>query len=197
MSTAVIFLTCNCLRKPMLVRAPNCPPSKTAINSPIKKGSSFPNWTPFDHSPSKPAIEFNRINALAQAAIRFELSHFIKCKIGERKIPPPIPTNPDKNPMPPPKALLPKVLDSFNSELRTSLFFSQSKIAARSNENPKMTKNVSSATRIRAPRKARGTLRRTSGKILFQLIKPARWKSHTLPITTIQLQANAARRIKS
>ena len=56
--------------------------------------------------PSNPLIELTKINTLANADIRLASAQFVKCKIGERKIPPPILTNPDKKPIKPPSAIL-------------------------------------------------------------------------------------------
>ena len=46
--------------------------------------------------PTIPDMEFTSIKILDVAAIFRGVSHFIKFNNGERKIPPPIPTNPDK-----------------------------------------------------------------------------------------------------
>ena len=44
----------------------------------------------------------DKIKKLEVAAMRFGVSHFVKCKRGAKKIPPPIPTNPEIKPINPP-----------------------------------------------------------------------------------------------
>ena len=48
--------------------------------------------------PISPDIELTKMKKLENAAIFFDGIVFNKCSIGEKKIPPPIPTNPAKNP---------------------------------------------------------------------------------------------------
>ena len=54
-------------------------------------------------APRSPAAEFTQMNKAAVAAADFGVAHFFKRRIGERKIPPPTPMMPLKNPIPPPK----------------------------------------------------------------------------------------------
>ena len=53
--------------------------------------------------PAIPEIEFAKIKTLAVAAIFLAVSHFNKFNNGDKKMPPPMPTIPDKNPIAPPK----------------------------------------------------------------------------------------------
>lgn len=92
-----------------------------------------------------PDIELTKINTLAVGAIFLGTSHFIKFKIGERKMPPPIPTMPDKKPMAPPNALFFRTAffpHSFILEIVAGLVFIQSKIAAIIRLHPRITKKV-------------------------------------------------------
>ena len=52
--------------------------------------------------PVRPEIEFINIKRDATVAIFLELSALINNKIGLKKIPPPMPTTPDINPIEPP-----------------------------------------------------------------------------------------------
>ena len=85
-----------------LIRIPNCPPNKTAtIKQLVSTQGSESELLVIN--PKSPEIEFTKIKKLASAAIFMALSHFRWFKTGAKNIPPPIPTNPDKNPIPPPK----------------------------------------------------------------------------------------------
>ena len=82
-------------------REPICPPAKTATKS-VAINLQSSTGRPLENCPSNPPIEFTRIKTLANAEILFASAQFIKCRMGERKIPPPILTSPDKKPMAPP-----------------------------------------------------------------------------------------------
>ena len=53
--------------------------------------------------PVSPAREFKKINTAAVAAAVFTSAHFFNSKTGDKKIPPPTPIIPLKNPIPPPQ----------------------------------------------------------------------------------------------
>ena len=77
---------------------PICPPIKTAK----KSGQKFKNLSKtisFVICPATPNIEFIKINKDAEVAICLGYPAFIKKRIGLKKIPPPIPTNPEKKPI--------------------------------------------------------------------------------------------------
>ena len=53
--------------------------------------------------PVSPAREFKKINTAAVAAAVFTSAHLFNSKTGDKKIPPPTPIIPLKNPIPPPQ----------------------------------------------------------------------------------------------
>src|SRR2546429_8422935 len=55
-------------------------------------------------NPAGPAIEFNKINNEKTADACFVFAQLEKSKRGVRKIPPPVPVSPERNPMPEPTA---------------------------------------------------------------------------------------------
>src|SRR5260370_41984990 len=55
-------------------------------------------------NPAKPAIEFTKMNNAETADACFVFAQFKKSKRGVRKIPPPVPVRPERNPMPEPTA---------------------------------------------------------------------------------------------
>ena len=70
--------------------------------------------------PNNPESEFTKIKKLAVAAMFLGLSQFSILRTGERKMPPPIPTIPDKNPILPPKTALNHTF-SFKFEEKSNL----------------------------------------------------------------------------
>src|SRR5207244_8761925 len=54
--------------------------------------------------PARPAIEFTKINNAETADACFVFAHLEKRRRGVRKIPPPVPVRPERNPMPEPTA---------------------------------------------------------------------------------------------
>ena len=55
-------------------------------------------------NPARPAIEFTKINNAETADACFVFAHLEKSKRGVRKIPPPVPVRPERNPIPEPTA---------------------------------------------------------------------------------------------
>ena len=79
---------------------------------------------------------------LAIAAIFFGVSQLLRWSSGAKKIPPPIPTIPERNPIPPPKnefLIVLKVFFSFTVETRRLETHMES--AANNKVNPKRMKN--------------------------------------------------------
>tara|TARA_B100000401_G_C52658277_1_gene648903 strand:+ start:370 stop:816 length:447 start_codon:yes stop_codon:yes gene_type:complete len=77
---------------------PICPP----INTVKKRGQKSKNLSKtisFVICPATPNIEFIKINKDAEVAICLGYPAFIKKRIGLKKMPPPIPTNPEKKPI--------------------------------------------------------------------------------------------------
>ena len=77
---------------------PICPP----INTAKKRGQKSKNLSKtmsFVNCPATPNIEFIKINKDADVAICLGYPAFIKKRIGLKKMPPPIPTNPEKKPI--------------------------------------------------------------------------------------------------
>src|SRR5690606_5462366 len=101
--TAVILFTINGFHL-MDILDPICPPIKTERHK-IPILEKFISTDSFENCPAIPDIELTRINTLEVAAIFLAVSHFIKLSNGDKNIPPPIPTNPDKKPIPPPNKL--------------------------------------------------------------------------------------------
>ena len=81
----------------MLIIEPAKPPTITAPITHAVKGKET-ETVPLMASPAMPPIEFTRIKKPAIPAIFLVSSQFNKFSIGDKNIPPPMPTNPDKNP---------------------------------------------------------------------------------------------------
>ncbi len=82
----------------MVKKFPICPPIKTTK----KRGQKFKNLSntiSFVSCPATPNIELIKINKDAVVVICFGYPAFIKNRIGLKKIPPPIPTTPEINPI--------------------------------------------------------------------------------------------------
>lgn len=77
-------------------QAPNDPPTKA---TPTK--ATMPDWNsiPFVSCPASPDIEFTKMNNALMAAVCFWFVQASNNNTGDRMIPPPMPINPDKNPM--------------------------------------------------------------------------------------------------
>ena len=94
--------------------------------------------------PISPDIEFTKMKKLENAAIFFDGAVFNKCSRGEKKIPPPIPTNPAKNPKPPlaiDKQKYPNFVFVQSAVSNTSLGFSSIVIPAKNRDKPRAILN--------------------------------------------------------
>ena len=92
---AVTQRTCVCMNTRTLSRLPSCPPRNTAIKSgKTKAGSSWKR--PLQNCPARPKTELTKMKKLAVAAMLFGASQRSKCSRGERKMPPPMPTTPER-----------------------------------------------------------------------------------------------------
>ena len=98
-----IILTCLSEANLEPYNEPTKPPITIAITNIVKNTSTF-SWseTPI---PTNPESELTNMNTAAVAAADFTLAHRFNKIIGERKIPPPTPIKPLKNPIPRPKKL--------------------------------------------------------------------------------------------
>lgn len=80
------------------------PPKITTTSNEIEETGNVP---PFAANPKKPAMEFTKINNAETAAVCLMVAQPKSNNTGLNIIPPPIPSNPDKNPIaaPIPKAI--------------------------------------------------------------------------------------------
>ena len=81
----------------LLPKYPPRTPPITTIH--IKITEEMGTVPPCKTKPNKPAIEFTKINNAEIAAVCFIVAHPKSSNIGLKMIPPPIPINPDKNPI--------------------------------------------------------------------------------------------------
>ena len=91
-----------------------------------------------------PDIELTKMKKLENAAIFFDGAVFNKCKRGEKKIPPPIPTNPAKNPKPPlaiDKQKYPDFVFVHSAVFNTSLVLSSMVIPTNNRDKPRAILN--------------------------------------------------------
>ena len=129
-------------------REPICPPISTAIKSHVYGWSSPQTCDSecFIDCPINPDIELINMKKLAKAAIFFEGAAFDKCKTGEKKIPPPMPTNPDNMPK---NALVGNKHERPNFVLvqcavsKTSLCLISINSPAKSSDEPRIALNIS------------------------------------------------------
>ena len=77
---------------------PICPPIKTAKKH-IQKSKNLSKTISLVICPATPNIELIKINKDAEVAICLGCPAFIRKRIGLKKIPPPIPINPEKKPI--------------------------------------------------------------------------------------------------
>ena len=94
--------------------------------------------------PISPDIELTKMKKLENAAIFFDGMVFNKCSKGEKKIPPPIPTNPAKNPKPPlaiDKPKYPNFVFIQSVVSNTSLDLSSMVIPAKNRDKPRAILN--------------------------------------------------------
>ena len=84
-------------------RLPNCEPRVPAITAATARiQAKFGTARPLEMYPTKPAIELTRMNkAETAAALRIDAQRQNRSS-GVRKIPPPVPVRPERNPMPAP-----------------------------------------------------------------------------------------------
>lgn len=77
------------------------PPSTTTI---AQIGSTRGTSRTLDTLPRRPETELTRMNAAARLALSRMSAHRVKTSNGLRKMPPPVPVNPERNPIAPPLA---------------------------------------------------------------------------------------------
>lgn len=147
----------------MLALLPIWPPIPTAIKSGITNVQRTETCSA-DIWPAKPATELTKIKKLAVAAMTLALSHLIRYNNGAKKIPPPIPTRPETNPMTAPIAPFRTRLDDlgvFMVGIRMSMRMpAMSKLIANNAKNGVLVKAME------PPIKAIGTLVTTNGSAL-------------------------------
>ena len=94
--------------------------------------------------PISPDIELTKMKKLENAAIFFDGIVFNKCSRGEKKIPPPIPTNPARNPKPPltiDKQKYPDFVFVHSAVFNTSLGLSSMVKPAKNRDEPRAILN--------------------------------------------------------
>jgi hypothetical protein len=80
--------------------APRYPPTTAAT---AQRGIVAGNAATLERCPSKPAMEFARINAAETPEVSRASAHPMNNKSGLKNIPPPVPVRPDNNPIPTPE----------------------------------------------------------------------------------------------
>ena len=171
---------------------PICPPSKTKMN----KGQYFKNSSKtifLVSCPATPKTELININKDAELVICFGYPDFSKNKIGLKKIPPPIPIKPEKNPI-----IDPIIIEiNFDMGFIVISFFLRDLLSI-NNKNPAVNKvknsNISNkffSIEIEPPIKAKGIDPIRKGVIKLKLIFFEIIKFIEFPVTTIILQINA------
>ena len=187
MSKPEILLTYSGLNFFTVILLPICPPMNTvAINEIITSGDAPKLFV--ISCPANPAAEFTKMNKAVVAAITLGTFHLVRCKTGDKKMPPPMPTKPDKNPIPPPM----RALDNLGNLLRSRPgLLNNINNAAASKAIPKMMKNTFSLILYQPPKKAIGILHNTKGQTRFNFNRSFFLKTYTDPVTTTMLQINA------
>src|SRR5579859_2978987 len=85
---------------------PSRPPRITAT---IYKGNSGGSEQTVARLPSSPAIELPKMKSAAMPDVVRRSDHDIKIMTGDKKMPPPVPVSPDRNPMPIPMRMLSQI----------------------------------------------------------------------------------------
>ena len=162
----------------------------------MNKGQYFKNSSKtifLVNCPATPKTELININKDAELVICFGYPDFSKNKIGLKKIPPPIPIKPEKNP------IIDPIIIEINFEMGFIVisFFLRDLLSI-NNNNPAVNKvknsNISNkffSIEIEPPIKAKGIDPIRKGVIKLKLIFFEIIKFIEFPVTTIILQINA------
>lgn len=122
--------------------------------------------------PAKPAIEFTRIKTTEAAAVAFTGAHFINKIKGVKKIPPPVPVRPAKNPIPAPEDTL---TDGCISTISYGSFIlNKNRTAENKRIAPTNISKISAGKFKYPPAKAAGIDKTTNGQVNFHEKWPAR-----------------------
>ena len=162
----------------------------------MNKGQYFKNSSKtifLVNCPATPKTELININKDAELVICFGYPDFSKNKIGLKKIPPPIPIKPEKNPI-----IDPIIIEiNFDMGFIVISFFLRDLLSI-NNKNPAVNKVKNSNTsnkffsiEIEPPIKAKGIDPIRKGVIKLKLIFFEIIKFIEFPVTTIILQINA------
>ena len=93
---------------------PRIPPNMVR---PINQVDEIGKIPPMETNPKRPEMEFTKINNAVTAAVCFMFAHPNSSNIGLKIIPPPIPINPDRNPINAPIANAENRFNGFKSVL--------------------------------------------------------------------------------
>lgn len=175
----------------MLIIDPAKPPIITAPITHAVKGKET-GTVPLMASPAMPPIELTKIKKPAIPAILLLSSQFNKFNTGDKNIPPPIPTIPDKKPN-----AVPSGTDLINTFFLSSKGFTglttwknnatDERISAPLNNR----KNDCWESLKVAPHKAAGTLKIVYGIAFLRDKNPLRYAMTQPIVTTTMLQSNA------
>src|SRR5688500_2990273 len=122
-------------------------------------------------------MELTRINKLANAEIFLGSSHFNRLSTGERKMPPPIPTRPERNPIPPPSAPVTSGFTAFLCCIGAGWTHRRTEASRRHIPNRTKKKDTSFISH-NPPMKAMGMLRQRKGHAFFRSSIPDRQKTY-------------------
>lgn len=148
---AAIIMTADKIRRSVMLEnllAPKWEPTSPPRNAATMKGTAALNSKPLRVIlPKIPAMEFTTINNADTADVFFGSAHRRRIMIGLRKIPPPTPTIPERNPITPPIGRAASVEGALG-ELSFSLDVNvkANRIAAANNAKARSKKYVLSAT---------------------------------------------------
>lgn len=167
-TVAKVNLSIFCLNLSEPSQAPVIPPIKAIATS---GNISVSNFMPFENRPASPAIEFTKINKALIAAVCFWFVHFNSNKMGERMIPPPMPINPERNPILPPisnEAGQLAFLRSFSSGFGKK----KNRATGKSNKTPRIFLYTSASNEMVLPMNEIGMDAKANGKNSFHLKCP-------------------------
>ena len=125
--------------------------------------------------PKSPEIEFIRMKTLVKAEIFLVGKAFERCRIGEKKIPPPIPTKPAKKPtskLTMEVTILPKDVSNHLEGNNTSFCLNSIRPPESSNTAPKTAVKDSLLMVVFPPNQAKGMDIMIAYIVNFQGIKP-------------------------
>ena len=131
------------------------------------------------------------MKTLAKAAIFFEGIIFDKCNSGEKKIPPPIPTRPERNPrgtLTHDHKKIPNLVCIISENSVISFCLKISNIPENSSDVPNIKRKTSLPITVLPPNQEKGAETAIKGRTTRQGIRPFFWYRMTPPVTTIKLQ---------